>query len=590
MAISKKDQQELDQLYYEYRESYGGLKEDYFAFLYMTKKLKVNIEDIKNQVAFGNRDYGIDAYYLDRLGRNLYLYQFKWSENHNLFKESLERLASSGIDKIFGDSFQDPEQNEFLRYLKADIYEHQSLVDRIYIHFVFKGDIEGAENSAGLQDRRENLENKKWIIDKYYGDRQVALIFEFISDKRPARPPQFSDTHYISLSKTILAETNDIERKMYVGFVPLNDLYKIYQSIGQKFFNRNIRAGLSPENPPNKKIRDALSNILKKQLPVEHFTFNHNGVTIAAEHLNIEDGKAEIKVPRLLNGAQTITSFSKFVEEFENNPIFRQNSDLIENIKVLAKIIVYDPWSDFVSNVTICNNQQNPVEPWNLRANDRIQCDLQDKFREQLGIFYSRQENAFQNLTDSDLAELGVEDSRDLKIKILAQTFLSSQGEIDKVSRLPEVFENPKTYNETFRESYLRSDARRIILAYKTHLVLNSPLKKLEEMAPKKISYAIGRSRNLICALLIQAVINDNRLGDLLESYGNTLAKEADFRVYLQKIAANRILPIIKNVFAIDSYSEKIINEKYSFLRTKEVYRRCMDEAYERYDWKKLNL
>ena len=40
------------------------------------------------------------------------------------------------------------------------------------------------------------------------------------------------------------------------------------------------------------------------------------------------------------------------------------------------------------------------------------------------------------------------------------------------MSRLREVFDNQKFYTEAFKESYLNSDARRIVLAYKVNLVL----------------------------------------------------------------------------------------------------------------------
>jgi hypothetical protein len=47
---------------------------------------------------------------------------------------------------------------------------------------------------------------------------------------------------------------------------------------------------------------------------------------------------------------------------------------------------------EFVTAVTINNNRQNPVNPWNLRANDMIQLQLQDKFRDDLEIYYARRE------------------------------------------------------------------------------------------------------------------------------------------------------------------------------------------------------
>ena len=591
MAITKRDQQQLDQMYTDFSGKHGGVKEDYFPILYLVKKFKVNPEDVVNQVAFGNNDYGIDAYYVDRDGRNLYLYQFKWSEDHNLFKQSLERLAKDGMERIFGNPLQDPDQNELIRQLKSEIYEHQSIIDRVYIQFVFKGDVDAADNSAGLRDRRENLENKKWLIEKYFAPRQVNFIFGFVSDKPTPPPRQVPDSYTINFSEKDPVESEDGEKKLYVGFVSLMDLHKMHQSLGSKFFDRNIRAGLSADNPPNRKIREALvSIVLKKQDSPKTFSFNHNGVTLAVENIAFQDGQARIKVPRLLNGAQTVTSLAKFIEDNESNPAFKENKEILSSIRVLAKIIEHDPYSDFITNITICNNQQNPVDPWNLRANDRIQCDLQDKFREQVSIFYSRQENAIQNLSDSELQELGIEDSRDIQIKRLAQTFLGIQGEIDKMSRLPDVFETHKTYVDTFKESYLNADTRKIVLAYKTLLVLNSPMRKLDEVSPAKIAYAISRSRNLVCALLIQGILNDNKLPTLADTYGNSLAKEADFREYLKKLATSKLLPIFKEVLSENSYAERIEVEKYSFLRSKEIYRKCMEVAYDKYNWTKKSV
>jgi hypothetical protein len=591
MAITRKDQQELDQMFTDLGPEFKGRKEDYFALLHMAKKFKFEPRDIAQQVAFGGNDYGIDAYYIDRPSKNLYLFQFKWSEDHNLFKDSLERLASAGIERIFGNPLQDPTQNEYLRLLKADLCEFQDLIERVYVQFVFKGDLESAENSFGLRDRRENLDNKKWLIEQFFKGRPVSLVVEFVADKRqpPTTPPP--DTHEIQFTDSVTVQTPDKEKILHVGFVRLMDLHRIYKSLGQKFFNRNIRAGLSADNPPNRKIREAMNAIvIKQQCPPEVFAFNHNGITLAAEDVQIHDGIAVIKVPRLLNGAQTVSSVDKFLEDNDGNPALKKNNEVLESLRVLAKIVEYDPWSDFVTTVTICNNQQNPVEPWNLRANDRIQCDLQDKFREELGIFYSRQENAFESLTDADLQEMGIGDSRDMKLKHLAQTFLAAQGELDKMSRLHDVFETQKVYDETFRKSYLHSDARKIVLAYKVGLVLNSPMRRLEELAPKKLAYAVGRARNLVWALLIQSLLNEDKISDRLDWYGQTLAKEADFRSILEQKASSRILPILKSVLSDSNYMAKIENEKYSFLRAKELFRRCMDEAYSRFQWTRKQI
>ena len=66
-----------------------------------------------------------------------------------------------------------------------------------------------------------------------------------------------------------------------------------------------------------------------------------------------------------------------------------------------------DPASDFITEVTISNNQQNRVDAWALRAMDRRQVDFADKFLEEQHIFYSRQEGVFENLSDEERIEMG---------------------------------------------------------------------------------------------------------------------------------------------------------------------------------------
>jgi hypothetical protein len=257
----------------------------------------------------------------------------------------------------------------------------------------------------------------------------------------------------------------------------------------------------------------------------------------------------------------------------------------LESIRVLAKIVVDDPLSDFVTNVTICNNRQNPVNPWNLRANDRIQCDLHDRFKETTGIFYSRHENEFQNLSTKELEDMGYDPSRDIKIKPLAQTLLAVQGEIGRMSQLPEVFENQKWYDETFKEAYLNADPRSIILGYKVHLCLKSPMERLEERAGNQIVYAIGTARNLVWALLIQGFLNDDKLSQLLEDFGSSLTRDFDFKEYLKNLASTRLLPIFRELLVGEPYRQKMEDERYEFLRTKEIFRKCMELADKRFKW-----
>jgi len=199
MPIKTTDQQLLDSLYAEYHGTYGGQKEDYFALLYLTRKFKVAVEEIAHQVAFHGNDYGIDAYYIDRDARNLYLFQFKWSEDHGQFKGSMERLTKDGLSRVFGNPFQDAGQNDLISYLKKDLKEHKELIDRVYVHFIFKGDVDAAEKSEGLSNRREDIENKAHLITNYFKPRDVELQVDFIADKPGNKPPPAAQSYVLHL-------------------------------------------------------------------------------------------------------------------------------------------------------------------------------------------------------------------------------------------------------------------------------------------------------------------------------------------------------------------------------------------------------
>lgn len=273
MPIKTSDQQQLDSLYAEHHGRYDGRKEDYFALLHLARRFKVDVNEIAHQVAFGGNDYGIDAYFVDRDARNLYLFQFKWSEDHGQFKGSMERLAKDGLGRVFGNPDQDAEQNELLIYLKKDIKENRELIDRVYIHFVFKGDVDVAERSEGLSNRLEDIGNKAHLVTNFFG-REVELQPDFIADKPGQKGPPPAQSYAVHMREAGTL-THD-GRIMHVGFVPLMELYGIFKALNQKFFDRNIRAALSPDNIPNKKIREALDRIVLKELELPSiFAFRH---------------------------------------------------------------------------------------------------------------------------------------------------------------------------------------------------------------------------------------------------------------------------------------------------------------------------
>jgi hypothetical protein len=101
----------------------------------------------------------------------------------------------------------------------------------------------------------------------------------------------------------------------------------------------------------------------------------------------------------------------------------------------------------------------------------------------------------------------------------LAQTFLITDGAIDRITRMRQVFEEDRYYQQVFNKDRLRVDSRWIILCYKVQWRLTKLARDVEQKTINKYWF-VSRARHLLWALLCQAILNDPRLNELTEWYG----------------------------------------------------------------------
>ena len=582
----------LTETYHKYKSKFYGQKEDYFAPLFIAEKFDRRVETILPNCVFGkNNDEGIDAYFIDKDARNLYLYQFKWSDNFELFKDSYKKLISHGIENIFGDNEDESTVQTFTGQLKMELDEYRDLINKVYICFVFNGAPESAESSKVLDSLREELESKKHFIDQFFNNNGITLTIQYISNetKKINQTARTKKTFQYDIAvNTPLKKRASGNENMSLGFINIFDLYKMYNDMKYRLFEKNIRAGLTDDLAPNQAIKKSLKDIVvNKKISPEYFTFHHNGVTLFAEKLESENGSIKIVEPRVLNGAQTITTLARFIDDLKAMPGYSDYEKTLKKIEVIVKIIT-NCSQDFVTQVTISNNKQNPVEPWNLRANDMIQLEFDDKFRKD-GIFYERQENSFSNLSDADLGEMGIDQMKEVKIKKLAQTFLAIQGEVDKVSDMGKVFEQDTIYDKTFQKDFLRADTRKIVLAYKIQFRLGAVIKEIESRGENKYFF-VRSARNLVWALLVQGLFNDENLEDYLDSFGKHIGVENEFTAILKEIGTKKIRMLLSELIEQNKYEQYMLEERYGFLKTKNTFNECMDIARKRFGWAIMKL
>jgi hypothetical protein len=577
----------IDQAFSDLAPVHGGVREDYFGLIYLEQEHGVERNRALNQVAFGGHDYGVDGFHFDEQRRNFYLFQFKWSESYAQFKGSLQRLITDGAERIFAAPQRDDAKNPLLIQLRSSLVENRALVDQVCFRFVFKGDPTEAERSPVIERLREDLENKKFLIDKFFEDRSVQLVVDFRSAAGRVgvlQAHKSTTTFKVPLTETIAVESPSGER-MDVGFISLADLHKMHVALGPKFFDRNIRYGLGESEAVNRALSKALRQIvIERSDPPSAFGFHHNGITLFAEKVERIDGDWHLSQPRLLNGAQTVTTTTSFLESNKDHPQIESGRTLLESVRVLCKVITGGD-QRFVTRVTVNNNRQNPVEPWNLHANDMVQLELQDKFRADLGIFYERQENAFDQLSVEDLDGYGItEESKAIQMLKLTQTFLLTDGQISRLSEIRRVFEDDKVYEQVFRKSRLKADSRHILLCYKVQFRLRKLAQEITQKGQSKYWF-VQRARYLLWALLCQSLLNHEKIEKFADSYGTTMSLSSDYTELLITQATTRVRTLLSELMVDKDYSEKVRQENLSFLRTDRAFDKCMEYAYRRWHW-----
>ena len=578
---------QIDQAFSDLRSLHGGVREDYFGLLYLENEHNVPRDRALNQVAFGGNDYGIDGFHFDPERRNLYLFQFKRSDSHALFKGTFKRLIEDGVARIFTTPNRDEHKNQLLLQLRSCLHENRSMIDQVCFRFVFTGDPQEAERSTVLDTLREQLENKKYLAEEFFKPREVGFLIEYRSTQGKAgtvRSTRGTSSFTVAMDDLVVLDGPGGE-KMHVGFIRLADLDMMHQAVGPRFFDSNIRYGLGESEAVNRAIGRTLKSIVIDQTEESSiFAFNHNGITLFAEQVQKEDSAWRLTAPRLLNGAQTVTTVKGFLEANKDNPKLAQGRASFDSIRVLCKVITTAaPKLD--TRVTINNNRQNPVEPWNLHANDGIQLELQDKFRSEIGIYYERQENAFDQLSADDLEEYGItEDSKAIQMLKLTQTFVLTDGHLSRISEMRRIFEEDKLYDQVFRQARLKADARQVLLCYKIQFRLRKIANEIEQKGQNKYAF-VHRARYLLWALISQGLLNSPNLEEESDSYGTAMTLPAGYTELLSQIATTRVRHLLSGLMALPAYKDKVAEGNYSFLRTDAAFEKCMASAYSKWGW-----
>jgi hypothetical protein len=158
------------------------------------------------------------------------------------------------------------------------------------------------------------------------------------------------------------------------------------------------------------------------------------------------------------------------------------------------------------------------------------------------------------------------------------------------MTRFREVFEDDRIYNQVFDQSRLKADSRKILLCYKVQFRLRRLVNDIVDKGANKYAY-VQRSRNLLWALLCQAILNDAKSEDRAEQFGTGLSLEAQYTEWLSGLATTRCRFVLSDLVNDKLYAPKVAEGNFSFMQTNAAFKRSMEIAHKRWRWveKRLN-
>lgn len=217
-------------------------------------------------------------------------------------------------------------------------------------------------------------------IQTFYLDNIIQYLVDDIDVAMPRTPTMVLP----AIHSPQTPETSDCEVPTSIVFARLIDFIKYMQKDPYDLlFARNIRLDLG-NTQPNKEIKKTF-----KENPRE-FAYSNNGITMLCEDQTYKSGTKELILvnPRVVNGSQTLHSV-------------RDVANPSPNARVLVRIIEIPPVTEpdlkskiarkkaIITKIALRSNLQNPIEKWDLVANDDFQLELYRFFRRK-GYFYER--------------------------------------------------------------------------------------------------------------------------------------------------------------------------------------------------------
>ena len=374
------------------------------AFIHLLLKVKFGVIDFLDRhklILDGVNDGGLDAYFIDKEQKKLFMIQSKFRTTSSNFERKsmdINDLLKMEVTKITKGEQTDSNGNRFNDKVLAFQSELRSIRDIAKYEYMvlFLGNI----TKLNDEQIRRLIDNSQYEIFNYekaysklvfplssgtYYDPEEITISLLLSDKEHPRLKQSIVSDFGNYTVTVV-------------FIPTVEIAKVMDQYKNSILKYNPRNYLSLEK---KSVNERIRNSIIEQ-DKNSFALLNNGITVLSTNIGFtestgvqNEGQLILTRPQILNGGQTAFTLSKIFEEYKDKP----NNPLIGKEVLLKVITPIDVTGDvdfkFIELISNATNQQNEVSEADRRSNHKIQIALQEFIFENYGYLYERKAGEF---------------------------------------------------------------------------------------------------------------------------------------------------------------------------------------------------
>ena len=348
-------------------------------------------------------------------------------------------------------------------------------------------------------DLSQHVKNSQKILVDLIKDNmcidKVNIIYNGIKELKKIYDSGISSSIQLK-TKSMISDTYiDDNNEACIILSTIDDYYDFLVSedneLKEYLFEANIRDFQNKDNDVNNEILKTLD----KKESVDFWWLN-NGITILVEQLEIKPKSLILTMPRIVNGLQT--SYCIFENKKDIPPLFKEADERSVLIKVIKTAD-----EKIMENIIFATNNQTPINTADLIANDPIQKNIEEYFKNK-GYFYERRNNFY-----SRKREFAPD-----KIVSKSTLFQCAMAIIDKS---PSIARNsPKTiiygnnYTSLFNENINIEIYYNIYKIYEMLLNFIKNISKSEDALNKKYGTSIVSFKLHLLLISIILILNKN--------------------------------------------------------------------------------